>query len=144
MKTNIDFRAGVTVGLLLGLAAQAVHRSMTPHREASTDRVVAVLLQSVIAIASGMDNDASVARSHIARGFPSPVRSRLPAFTESEVEQIPGVRSESCARLGLHASREVGCGAPVPRNKKALERPARPARRVCGVAMPCGPVEDEQ
>ena len=52
--------------------------------------------------------------------------------------------AESRARLGLHAGSEVGPGTPVPRNERALDRPARPARRVCGVAMPRGPVEDEQ
>ncbi len=57
---------------------------------------------------------------------------------------MPRKWAEPRARLGLHAGREVGAGTPVPRNERALDRPAGPARRVCGVAMPCGPVEDEQ
>ena len=52
--------------------------------------------------------------------------------------------AESRAGLASHTAREVRPGTPAARDKRALERPARPARRVCRVAMPCRSVEDEQ
>jgi hypothetical protein len=65
------------------------------------------------------------------------------AKTTSEREHMSREGAESDVRLGTHSSREVGAGTPLPWNERALDGTARPTRSVCGVAVPCGTVEDE-
>ena len=63
--------------------------------------------------------------------------------TTSERQHMSREGAESDVRLGTHSSREVGAGTPLPWNERALDGTARATRSVCGVAMPCGTVEDE-